>query len=71
MSPYFTNSLTAPTGLGLLTMQRPAAGIFPVEQRVARSLPERWPADLPRRTLRFKAINSPTGEGQPSRCPFR
>src|SRR6516165_11411235 len=25
-----------------------AAGSFPVEQRVARSLPERWPAVLPR-----------------------
>ena len=47
-------------------------GIFPVEQRVARSLPERWPAVLPRgeRHTWFKAIGSRTGEGQPSRCPF-
>ena len=48
MSSYFTNLLTAPTGLRLLTTQGTAAGIFPVEQRVARSLPERWPAYLPR-----------------------
>src|SRR5262249_39185913 len=59
MSAYFTNSLTAPTGLGLLASFR-AAGFFPVGQRAARSLPERWPAVLPRGETqqRFKAINS-------------
>ena len=46
MSVYFTNSLTPPTGLGLLAS--PRGGIFPVGQRAARSLLERWPADLPR-----------------------
>jgi len=46
MSAYFTNSLTLPTGLGLLASPR---GGFPsVGRRVARSLPERWPAVLPR-----------------------
>jgi hypothetical protein len=30
------------------TWRRFAAGFFPVGQRAARSLPERWPADLPR-----------------------
>src|SRR5262249_12221346 len=46
MSAYFTNSLTPPTGLGLLASPR---GGFPsVGQRVARSLSERWPAYLPR-----------------------
>jgi len=51
----------------------PAVGIFPVEQRVARSLPERWPAVCRAGEVnwRFKAINSRTGEGQPSRCAFR
>src|SRR5262249_5511980 len=70
MSAYFTNSLTAPTALAYLASLR---GGFPsVGQRVARSLPERWPAVLPRAwsTLRFKDINSRTGEGQPGRCPF-
>src|SRR5262249_32533347 len=47
-------------------------GSFPVGQRVARSLPERWPARSPAGMAihRFKAIDSRTGEGQPSRCPF-
>src|SRR5262249_23208684 len=56
-----------PTGVA------PGGGEFSVGQRVARSLPERWPAVLPRRGeafhSRFKAINSRTG-GQPGRCPF-
>jgi hypothetical protein len=30
------------------TWRHSAAGFFPVGQRAARSLPERWPADLPR-----------------------
>jgi hypothetical protein len=42
MSAYFTNSLTPASGLGLLASLR--GGFFPVGQRVARSLPERWPA---------------------------
>src|SRR5262249_30192589 len=46
MSAYFTNSLTPPTGLGLLAS--PRGGLFSVGQRAARSLPERWPAVLPR-----------------------
>src|SRR5262249_20781918 len=51
----------------------PAVGIFPVEQRVARSLSERWPAVCRAGEVnwRFKAINSRTGEGQPNRCPFQ
>src|SRR5215471_13361883 len=44
MSVYFTNSLTPPSGLGLLASPR---GGFRVGRRVARSLPERWPAVLP------------------------
>src|SRR5262249_25144138 len=70
----FYQPLTPPTGLGLLASPR---GGFPsVGRRVARSLPERWPAVLPRgeksrfSAVRFKAINSRTGEGQPGRCPF-
>src|SRR6516162_2005073 len=46
MSAYFTNSLTPPTGLGLLT-SLPRLGSFSAGQRAARS-PERWPAVLPR-----------------------
>src|SRR5262245_18008597 len=64
MSAYFTNSLTPPSGLGLLAS--PRGGITSVGQRVARSLPERWPA-VPAGgsscTARFKAINSRTREG--------
>ena len=57
-----------------LACRPPWAGFFPVGQRKARSLPERWPAlSLAGRFigLRFKAINSRTGEGQPGRCPFQ
>src|SRR5215472_10094602 len=46
MSAYFTNSLTPPTGLGLLAS--PRGRQIPVGQRVARSFLERWPADLSR-----------------------
>jgi hypothetical protein len=46
MSAYFTNSLTPPTSIGLLASPF-AAGTFPVGQRAARSLPERWPALSP------------------------
>jgi hypothetical protein len=54
----------------------PAAGFFPVGQRVVRSLPERRPAFSlagPRLLIgyRLKAINSRTGKGQPGRCPFQ
>src|SRR5215831_549993 len=43
MSAYFANSLTPLIGLGLLMSSR--GGESPsVGQRVARSLPERWPA---------------------------
>src|SRR5215475_4633695 len=56
MSVYFTNSLTPPTGLGLLGVA-PRRHSPSVGQRVARSLPERWPAVLPRGSIvRFKAI---------------
>ena len=48
MSAYFTNSLTPPTGLGLLT-SLPRLGSFSAGQRAARS-PERWPAVPPRAT---------------------
>src|SRR5262249_28306482 len=64
MSAYFTNSLTPPARLGLLAS--PCGSTSPsVGQRVARSLPERWPAVLPRgeHLIRFKAINSRTEEG--------
>jgi hypothetical protein len=54
-------------------MQRPRGGIVPVGQRVARLLPERWPAlslaGVSWR-LRLKAINSRTG-GQLGCCPFK
>jgi hypothetical protein len=53
-------------------MPLPATGFFPVGQRAARSLPERWPALPPRGSLRgLKAINSRKGKGQPSCCPFQ
>jgi hypothetical protein len=45
----FNQPLTPPTGLGLLGVA-PHGGTFPVGQRVARSLPERWPAVRPRGT---------------------
>src|SRR5262249_17103494 len=49
------------------TSVAPRRGFIPVGQRVARSLPERWPAVLPRETWfliwRFKAIGSRTEEG--------
>src|SRR5262245_20908067 len=74
MSAYFTNSLTPATGLGLLLALPPRQASPSVGQRVARSLPERWPAVLPRgnaHSQRFKAIDSRTEEGgSPSRCPF-
>src|SRR5262245_12134517 len=65
MSAYFTNSLTPPTGLGLLALP-PRQASPSVGQRVARSLPERWPAVLSRgnaHSQRFKAIDSRTEEG--------
>jgi hypothetical protein len=46
MSAYFPNSLTPPTGLGLLAFA-PRLGSFSAGQRTARS-PERWPAVPPR-----------------------
>src|SRR5262249_55005133 len=46
MSAFFYQPLTPPTGLGLL--KSPRGRQIPVGQRVARSFPERWPADLPR-----------------------
>src|SRR5262249_62041722 len=69
MSVYFTNSLTPPTGLGLLGVA-PRRG-FPVGQRVARSLPERWPAVRPRgqEALAVQGHRLALG-GQPGRCPF-
>src|SRR6516165_10525140 len=39
----FYQPLTPPTGLGLLALA-PRRVSFPIGQRVARSLPERWPA---------------------------
>ena len=65
MSAYFTNRLTLPTGLDLLAVGL-CGGIFPVGQRVARSLSERWPALRSRGVswrLRLKAINSRTRGG--------
>jgi hypothetical protein len=46
-------------------MQLPCGGSFSVGQRVARSLPERWPAARSRESKyqRFKAIGSRTGRG--------
>jgi hypothetical protein len=74
MSAYFTNSLTPPTGLGLLASPF-AAGTFPVGQRAARSLPERWPA-VPLAGEQFDIRGSRPStraqeEGQPGCCPFR
>ena len=47
MSAYFSNSLTPPSSLGLLGVS-PRGGFPSVGQRVARSLPQRWPAVPPR-----------------------
>src|SRR5262245_8018204 len=73
-SASLTNSLTPATGLGLLLALPPRQASPSVGQRVARSLPERWPAVLSRgnaHSQRFKAIDSRTEEGgSPSRCPF-
>ena len=67
MSAYFTNVDTAnrpwPTSVDL------AAGSFPVGQRVARSLPERWPAVLLRGIVAVQGHRLAL-EGQPGRCPF-
>ena len=46
-----------------------AAGSFPVGQRVARSLPERWPAVLLRGIVAVQGHRLAL-EGQPGRCPF-
>jgi hypothetical protein len=54
-------------------MRLPRGGVFSsVGQRVARSLPERWPAVLPRGE-RYSAVQGHQlayREGQPGRCPF-
>src|SRR5262249_27787515 len=69
MSAYFTNSLTPPTGLGLLT-SAPRRRVS-VGQRAVRSLPERWFAVLPRGDVSFAVQGHRRAlEGQPSRCPF-
>src|SRR5215813_7860809 len=65
-SASLTNSLTPATGLGLLLALPPRQASPSVGQRVARSLPERWPAVLSRgnaHSQRFKAIDSRTEEG--------
>src|SRR6516165_9962981 len=65
----FYQPLTPPTGLGLLT-SAPRRRIS-VGQRAARSLPERWPAVLPRGDVSFAVQGHRRAlEGQPSRCPF-
>jgi hypothetical protein len=70
MSARSTNALTAPGGLGLRVSLR--GGALP--DRAARgSVAPRKMACRPTaeaRLMRFKAINSRTGEGQPGRCPF-
>src|SRR5262249_20953286 len=74
-SASLTNSLTPATGLGLLLALPPRQASPSVGQRVARSLPERWPAVLSRgnaHSQRFKAIDSRTEEGAaPVAAPFQ
>src|SRR6516162_10090846 len=69
MSAYFTNSLTPPSGLGLLALPRGR------ESRsgsawLGRSQKDGLPTYRGIFHYGFKAINSRTGEGQPGRCPF-
>src|SRR5215831_2729827 len=49
----------------------PRWGLSSVGQRVARPLPERWPADLPRKVV-FQSVQGHRAQerGQPGRCPF-
>jgi len=64
----FCQPLTSPSGLGLLA-SAPRRFSLSVGQRVARSLPERWPAVLPRGEdvhSRSKAINSRTAATVPN-----
>src|SRR5262245_40498713 len=71
MSAYFTNSLTRPARLGLLPSLR--GGAFPGRAARGPVAPRKMacrPTAGERISLRFKAINSRTGEGQPGRCPF-
>src|SRR5262249_16812276 len=66
MSAYFTNSLTPPTGLGLLASL--AAGFSRSgSARLGRSQKDGLPKGD---ALRFKAINSRTGRGSPVAAPF-
>jgi hypothetical protein len=70
MSAYFTNSLTPPSGLGLLVA--PAGG-FSFGRAARGSVAPRKMACRPTAgdiSLRSKAINPRTGEGQPGCCPF-
>src|SRR5262249_5121512 len=67
----YSNSLTPPSGLGLLAS--PGGGEFPVGQRVARSLPERWPAVLPRGGRHFIRGSRPSTRargGSDQAAPF-
>ena len=62
--------LTAPNRLGLLGVS--ARGRTFRSGGAARSLPERWPADLPRGRTAYAVQGHQLAysEGQPSRCPF-
>src|SRR5215472_15944238 len=72
MSAYFTNSLTQPSGLGLLASPR---GGFPFGRAARGSVAPRKMACRSAAgggvsERRFKAIDS-REEGQPGRCPFQ
>jgi hypothetical protein len=72
MSAYFTNSLTPPTGLGLVAS--PCAAGNPGRAARGSVVPRKMACRPAARGetfhSRFKAINSRTREGQPGRCPF-
>src|SRR5262245_49605066 len=72
MSAFFTNSLTPPTGLGLLAS--PCAAGNPGRAARGSVVPRKMACRPAARGetfhSRFKAINSRTREGQPGRCPF-
>src|SRR5262245_22369554 len=72
MSAYFTNSLTPSSGLGLLAS--PLAAGNPGRAARGSVVPRKMACRPAARGETFhsrsKAINSRTGEGQPSCCPF-
>jgi hypothetical protein len=69
---FFTKSLTAPTGFGLLTAS--SQGFLQIGQRAARSLPERWPAVPTREDVDICGTRPSTraakGRGSLTAAPF-